>query len=51
MAFDFTKADSMPDPTNADRTPFAPSPVLFLLIDEGTAHYAKLWVVPSGSSC
>ncbi|ELR14242.1 uncharacterized protein ACA1_082150, partial [Acanthamoeba castellanii str. Neff] len=35
MVFDFTKPDPMPDPTNADRTPFAPSPVLFLLIDEG----------------
>lgn len=36
MGLDFTKADPTPDPTNPDRTPFAPSPVLYLLTDEGT---------------
>lgn len=36
MDLDFTNTHSTPDPGNADRTPFAPSPILLLLIDEGS---------------
>lgn len=35
MAVDLTKTDSTPDPKNPDRTPFAPSPVLCVLVDGG----------------
>jgi hypothetical protein len=39
LAFDFTRAEPMPDPTNPDRTPFPPSPVLLLLVDEGNPSF------------